>query len=498
MSKGRKPGKDGGNVTEMPSETNNAEEITETTETSAPGPTEAAEAPTPTIIADPERGRRKTLTLFDRVRQIPKADWGIRAFIYVYCLEPICDLKMGGEKKYLVKSKEPILDEDSIMMDYGSGKYRLQLVYRKPAADKADQIDVCEIEIYNPKYPPKIPQSVWMNDPRNARWLALIPPKEEPKPDTPMGSITETFKVFSDMRKDVRDELKPVTTTSTQDPLDMAQKILNIQQGSNNPMVQLFQTQMQMFEKAAEEGRKREADLQKELREQLRAQNTPTEKSDPIETLVKAADKLQPLIEKFMPKAVEAAAQVTRARRPGLTELLMEQGLPILGKILEPWSAVLAARMMQGAAPANGYAPNPVQPGQPQAPGIASPAQPQIPPQQARLIQFLTQPLVLSSFNSHFTDFRKDGDKRNPDAGEDFAYWILKSGGEQPLIDARAMGTTNILALFKASPAWPTMAPHEAKLTAFLDQVLSWKPEAIEPDDDNEDETVTDLTAASA
>ena len=97
MPKGRKPKNTGGNVVEMEPDTPDAEPIEPDAEPIAesqptPEPADAEEPPPP--VVDPDRGRRKTLTLFDRVRQIPKADWGTRAFIYVYCLEPICDLKM--------------------------------------------------------------------------------------------------------------------------------------------------------------------------------------------------------------------------------------------------------------------------------------------------------------------------------------------------------------------------------------------------------------------
>jgi hypothetical protein len=497
MPKGKKPKNEGGNVVEMEHDTPDATEAEPLSETQAEPP--EAEEPPPPVTVDPERGKRRALSLFDRVKQIPKADWGTRAFIYVYCLEPICDLKMGGEKKYLVKSKAPIYDEDSIMMDYGSGKYRLQLVYRKPAADKSDQMDACEIEIYNPKYPPKIPRSVWMNDPRNERWAALLQKEEPPQANTGLGTVTEAFNTFQNIRKNMAEELKPATPASSQDPLDMAQKILNIQNGASNPMVQLFQTQLQMFEKQAEEGRKRESELQKELREQLRAQATPAEKSDPIDTLVKAADKLQPLIDKFMNKGGEVAEKVVNGRRPKWWETMLENATPGFVEILKPFGAALAAKMMTPAqAQANGYAnvgPQPAAP-QPGVPQIAGPVQTS--PVQPKLIQFLSQPLVMSSFISHFTDFQK------PDGGEagfEFAYWIFKSGGEQPLIDARAMGSTQILTMFKGSPAWPSMQPHEAKLTQFLDQILSWKPEMQQPlpppdDDDDEDES-EDLTGGS-
>src|ERR1035441_7866677 len=102
----------------------------------------------------------------------------------------------------------------------------------------------------------------------------------------------------------------------------------------------------------------------------------------------------------------------------------MEQGLPILGDILKPWSNVLAAKFMQGP-PSNSYA---------AAPPIAAPAAPPSPGQPAiaaappaqppRLIQFLSQPLVMGAFQAHFQAFMKD---EKSEAGFDFAYWIFRS-----------------------------------------------------------------------
>ena len=153
-------------------------------------------------------------SFWHKVREIPKEEWGKRAWIYVYCLEPVCNLKTAGENKYLVKSAEPITDEDSIMHDYGSGKYRLNLVYRKPAADRGDEVDATEIEIYNPKYPPKIPRTAWMNDPRNERWAALLPKEEPPVVQSGLGQVTEAFKTFTEIQKEVRQQNPPPVAQS--------------------------------------------------------------------------------------------------------------------------------------------------------------------------------------------------------------------------------------------------------------------------------------------
>ena len=146
---------------------------------------------------------------FNESPRFRKPTGGLAPLFTFTVFQPICDLRQGGETKYLVKYSQPLEDENPLMIDYGSGRYRLQLVHRKPAADKADAIDTAEIEIYNPKYPPKIPRSVWMNDPRNDRWAALLPKEEPPAPATGLGTLTEAFKTFSDIRRDVREEIAP-------------------------------------------------------------------------------------------------------------------------------------------------------------------------------------------------------------------------------------------------------------------------------------------------
>ena len=501
MSQRKKPGEKGGNVLEMETNTAVTDDAPHETQAESEQPAETAK-PEPEAAA-PQPRQKRTVTGWDRVRAIPKADWGTRAFIYIYCLEPICDLKGGGEKKYLVKLKQPIFDEDAIMIDYGSGKYRLTLTYRKPAADKQDEIDSWEIEIYNPKYPPKIPETVWMNDPRNARWKALLPSNEPAPPPTPLGSMAETFKVFSDMRKDVREELKPpdgaAEPSKPQDALDTAIKILQLQNGNSNPMVALFQTQMQMFQAQAEASRVREGELQKEMREQMRTQQAAkAEPTDRVDDIVKTVEKLQPLIEKFMPKVTEAAGQVIHGRRPQWWETLLENAAPTFMEVLKPIGVALAMKMAAGSPPINGgYAPvgpAPVAPA-PGQPAIAGP----IPPtsQPPKLIAFLSQPPVMAAFTSHFKDYLAEIDKHTPEDermdGSNFAFWIYKAWGEGPLTDARAMGTTGIPNLFKASPQWPAMQIHEAHLTEFINQALTWAPEALEPQTADDDEP-TDLT----
>ena len=98
----------------------------------------------------------KIITFFARINSISKADWGSRACLKLYRLEPIIDRLRGSENKMVVKYEEPV-DENRIMLDYGSGRYRLYLNFKMPGEHEGKELDSVEFDILNMQYPPKIP-----------------------------------------------------------------------------------------------------------------------------------------------------------------------------------------------------------------------------------------------------------------------------------------------------------------------------------------------------
>ena len=56
--------------------------------------------------------------------------------------------------------------------------------------------------------------------------------------------------------------------------------------------------------------------------------------------------------------------------------------------------------------------------------------------------------------------------------------WVCDYHGEEILKDARALGTAQIMQMFRQSPYWIHMQKNEAKLAEFLDQALQYSPEA--------------------
>ena len=168
------------NVTEMPP--SEAAESEDSAAESAPQETRQKPQQSKHAGGRPQKGQQrapepKIPQFFERVASVPKEDWGTRAFMYVYADEPVCSKKTFGETRYLLKSSAPILDFEQLKQDYGSFKGWMSLNLRKTGKDATDEVDRLNFEIYDPKFPPKIPRSAWANDDRNKRWADLLPPK---------------------------------------------------------------------------------------------------------------------------------------------------------------------------------------------------------------------------------------------------------------------------------------------------------------------------------
>lgn len=443
------------------------------------------------------RIRKDGAGFFESLRKIALADWGSRYYLYLYRLEPVIDRLRSGETKYVMRYSEPV-DEEKLMQEHGSGRYRLNLVGLKPAtgANDGTEIGRYECDILNTKFPPKIPKGEWTDDPRNKKWAWAKEPEPPPAPAvvaaTAAGNVLDAMRTVSDIRREVREEMKPESDASKENPvataLSMAKDLLQMR--ADNPMVDILRDQMSALRTEMKE----ERDRGRELQDKLMHGKQGNETTSGVDTAIEFMNKLQPLIDKFGPKLTEAAGNVaSRASRPRPLEQMIELGLPILGDVLKPFANMIAMRMAAGPQAAPGYPPQapPTTAPSIQPPmNVATPTPAAEPP---RLIQFLQTPIVLGAFQSHFKDYLETGGGEDGTDGSDFAYWVYKAAGEGPLTDARAMGTTAILSMFKAAPQWPAIQKHELQLTAFIDQILGWKPGDLEPE---EEPQAVDLTEA--
>lgn len=438
--------------------------------------------PQPAPVTAPEAKQQKIpkiLTFFQRVAAIAPEDWGTRAKIKVYRLQPLINRLVGSENKFITIYGEPI-NEQKLKVDHGSGRYRLYLNFKNPGGDKERELDTVEIDILDPAFPPKINDGEWMDDPRNKQWAWAKPPSAQPAAAAAAAStlaqFTDVLRATNEMRKEIREELTPPQSTQpaqpgpSVDPWSAAEKILQMR--SDNPMVQILMQRMEQMDKAAEASRQREFELQKELREQARSphQANPADKPKTLleqaTELADAAGKLKTIFngpeENVIPRGKISPWQVARDVIPEIAN----------SKIME----AVAAKMMAGPTvmpPMNGNG--------------AQPRQNSTIPPLARFIENVGTPAMLEYFNAE-------------GSGSDFADWLYSGfptilpqlqGFTHPALPG-LVGAPAIVQAYKNTPnVWPQLASREPQFIEFINEFCQWRPDQdedeevkAEPDDD--------------
>lgn len=426
-----------------------------------------------------EQGAQREKGFFDRVAAIPAADWGARYYLYLYCLEPICNLKISGEKKYMQRFEEPVTSEHQIMVEYGSGKYRLMLVNHKATADEQRGPDQHEFEIFNPKYPPKLPKEVWVNDPRNKRWEAILP-KEPPTPlvaapAVPSVDPLAAFDTFMGIQDRIEARVKPVEAPPPQappapstDPFDLVKKIMDMR--GNDPMITLLLARMEAMDKGAEAARQREYELQKELRQLANTQQTAAAPKSAIEQL-KELLSLKDTLKEVLGIDKEAATTHVRSRMSGWMELVSEIGPQLVNA---PILNALATRIANGAPqqPPTVIDARPVQnTGGTVPPGTNPPG-----PDVNEVLSFV-QTVVTPALCEYF---------RTGNDGKTFAAWI-DDGYPGRVQQLQQFGAQRIIDLYKnAAPpevkAILLPGGDDKRFVQFVTEFCAWK------DEDGEDE----------
>jgi hypothetical protein len=442
----------------------------------------------------------KHMTFFDRVAAIQLADWGTRAKVKVYRLDPIIDRTRGSEYKFVQIYHQPI-DEDKLKVDHGSGRYRLYLNIKSAGDKNEKEADTVEIDILDPKFPPNIPAGEWVDDPRNKKWAWARPAGAAggpPLPEVPTPAATaavaanqflEGVKVAGEIRKQVKEETPPAPlATATGDPIESGLKIaqLFMTMKADNPMVEIMKEQLKAQNEANERARDREAALQKELRElTLRPrQGDAAEKKFGLREALGELKEFMPAIKEIIPEVAARSGRtswldVAREVAPGVIDWGGRIALAMASRMPPPPQGQPGQPPAQIAAPQNGQQPQQ----QPQQP----------PPQEVpAFFRYLGQPAVFGAFQRYFANF-KAGEETG---GADFANWIYDGGGADPLKQARAVGSAAIMQSLKSSSAWVLFQADEAKLSEFIDNALAWNPDEAPPaeDGDDDDDDNVDLT----
>jgi hypothetical protein len=431
----------------------------------------------------PQR-KRNTPTFIETMNKVPKGDWGPRANIYLYRVEPVIDRTRSGDTKYINCYAEPI-NEDRIMGDYGSGRYKLILNFRKPGAATGDIIDSDYWDIMNMKYPPKIPLGEWTDDPRNKKWAwakeanGIPATPAAPSPTDPLAA----FGTFMDIQDRVEERLKPqqpAAAATTVDPWAAAEKILNMR--SDNPMVEILKQQQadaakaleserERNFKAAESAREREFKLQERLLEAKTA--APQSKSFMEQALDLANDpaKLEPLkklASAFGFGGTESAGRVGRTTGMDiLNNLVSGPAGEVLARGAAQLLITLPSILQPNPANTNGqqaaHPPDQVAPPANQQPAQETPEQ-----RIYRIGMTITRPMIAEWFMKNAT-------------GQQFAAWMNDSWPDDYQF-IKLLGAENLIQRYRNSPVWAAVSFKEKEFIAFIQEFCEW----TEPKDEDQ------------
>jgi hypothetical protein len=454
--------------------------------------TKSKRGPPSKTAAPPQKtGRQRdpiprTMTFLDRIARIDRADWGTRAKLKLYRLEPMIDRLRGSPVKYITMYEEPV-GEERIKADHGSGRYQLRLYFKAPAGEEKE-MDVLEFDILDLAYPPKINRGEWVEDPRNAKY-AFIKKQWEAEDKAaaelaarPTGSavIRETVDTAKALKELFAPEAPAASAPAGNSVLDTLAIIKGVRE-MNPPTPPatndtLLNTVVALMTKQLET----QASELKELRAEMRKPAAETGGLGSVKSILGELKEFLPAIREVFPGAGEAIAGAVapRSKMNGWQEFF-QPILPTLGGALQPLVAVLAQRFV---AP-NGWGAQPAAPagGATQLNGARPPA-PAGPP---TIIDFLE--MVSPAMLNHFGEWLESGSSDWNGAG--FADWIDNGYGERwKGIDwhgqAIAYGADAILLVYKTNvpDIWNRiLGPSEPKFREFLRDFLAWQRPAPVP-----------------
>lgn len=425
----------------------------------------------------------KQISFFQRIAQIPAADWGTRAKVRVYRLEPLIDTVRSTGKKYITIYDDGPPDEERIKQDHGSGRYRLYFGMKSVGAALEREIDSVEIDILDPKFPPRLDLGDWLDDPKNRRWAwakAILEAQASrtSQQQAPASSTLETLQVFNEIQDSVAARLEASKPPAAGDPVETAVKILNLTKGGGDSVL------MQMFASQLDHAQKRSEKLEDELRN--RNNPAPVAPVDPIMQLRTMAENLKSLKDLGLFGGGEAkessAVESIRRSRMGPWMELFQPVLPEVVSLIKPFAAVVAQKMMQGKTQPTQQIP-PQQPNVTQPPAaIQGPTQAasagetpkpnEVPASQQELLDFVGQitPGMLSHFNQGL-------------GGDVFASWIADGYSVERVQQVQMAPPEAMLEFFKHTPIWLQLRDREKAFLKFLQDFAGWKPEENEGDD---------------
>jgi len=499
-----------GNIAEFPGSIADSEPSDATVASQDP-PETAPAAPDPPAEPEPpprKPGSRnlipKVLTFFQQISKIPLSDWGTRAKIRVYRLEPIIDMRRGSNNKYICIYTEPV-DEERIKRDLGSGRYRLYLNFKNPGAQEERELDSVEFDILDRNFPPVIPDGSWVDDPINKKWAWAKPPDKgsaAAAASSASGNMLEAVQVLGDIQDRAEDRARERMDSNRQQTWNPAEQLATVVTAAKdiagalratpeNPIPAFISEQMTAMRAEIAAARQRSDALMDKMLDMARAPQQQQQNSgmSAIKELVTGVKDLLPSLKDLWPNADDAIAErITRSKMGPWQEFFQ----PVLPGIVNAIAPILPG-IVAGLAGGGRAAGPPAQftPGLPTParlnPSMAPPAQPQAqhaPDLDSMLLNALT----------------------NDRDGGEFADSLIMLFGQQGQLmysQASSLGEQGLLTLIQGRPIWQQLGPLQAKVAQFVKEFIEYGQEPQEqPVEGTEptavDAEVVDLTGEPA
>lgn len=481
---------------------------------------------------------------FQRLLQLAPEDWQNGHTVYTYRTFPVIDKR--DTQHYLCKVSESF-DPDYLLRNFGSGKYYLQL-----NNGRGEKIAAKTVSLHNPDFPPRVaPQEVVASDPRNKVYFEVWGTKSPPAPAAEAsagnGDSAAVRELAQLATKVIEQRERPATAPETpqsdiagklvdwalsettkerdsSDPSRIAALIRELkslmpapqqpQPSAPDPLASLDRAVdlLKKFEPAAPAttldplaSLDRAVDLLKKLQPTAPATTAP----DPLTQIKQTAELVTTLKETFGPDGPAARESQMNGWQEFLKEPITE-----LVQLLKPFAsvgaAILHARVSQPPQQKSKTAVAPTPQAQPDTPTPAtappstaesqgSPQQPEGDPQmdpQHQIVAQLIRQLVPNMLN-HFRHDWKGGSFASYVMDGVYIVNGMEVPGETILTTARSIiGPDGFIEILKANPAiWAQIAPAtqpdaEQRFRQFVDDFLTWTPDA--DDEDKDDEAAAD------
>jgi hypothetical protein len=459
----------------------------------------AVETPTQTKQKPPQRTKPKppartakrtetpSHSITESMSRIQVEDWGTRAYVYVYRLEPMIDRTRTGDAKYIQVYNEPVT-EDRLMVDHGSGRYKLMLNFKKPGAERGDEMDSGFMEILNVKFPPKIPEGHWVDDPKNTKWAWAKQYFTKEPTQQNGGDPVEMLRVLNEVQDSaIARNGSSKETVSPLEYLRMGKEMATpVKATEDSTLKAVMDLTQMMLNKSMEESR--------ELRAEMRAmrERPVTPPVDPLVMLTTTIEKLTPVVERLFPNIKKAGEEVVEKAvrsRLGSWQEFFQPVLPGVVDLLKPVIATVSQGILMSQHTNPGTPlPNGARPGaQPQPTGGAATGG-----TIADLLNFVTPVMI---------DYVRDEAD-----GAAFADWINSGWGIEKLDQVRIASVDQMIAFLQTKHWWnnkgksgtePSLAELQPQLRVFLEEFMAWQPDEKEEDEgeDGADKPVIDLMA---